>query len=114
MAVTDPSDALISLAPTKELDVKKTFGVDLDWKVPAFADKSPYVPDFDPAYRFDPQTTRAILAGFKHNRRVMIQGYHGTGKSTHIEQVAAGVNWTLIRITLHRHVWSVATQGKAT
>ena len=64
MAVTDASDALISLVPTKELDAKKTFGIDLDWKVPAFAEKSSYVPDLDPAYRFDPQTTRAILAGF--------------------------------------------------
>ena len=74
MAVTDASDALISLAPTKELDARKTFGIDLDWKVPAFAEKSSYVPDLDPAYRFDPQTTRAILAGFKFNRRVMVQG----------------------------------------
>ncbi|RYG31954.1 MAG: cobaltochelatase subunit CobS, partial [Burkholderiales bacterium] len=97
MAVTDASDALISLAPTKELDAKKTFGIELDWKVPAFADRSSYVPDLDPAYRFDPTTTRAILAGFKHNRRVMVQGYHGTGKSTHIEQVAARLNWPLIR-----------------
>jgi cobaltochelatase CobS len=112
MAVTDPSDALISLAPTKQLDAKKTFGIDLDWKVPAFADKSPYVPDFDPAYRFDPQTTRAILAGFKHNRRVMIQGYHGTGKSTHIEQVAARLNWPLIRINLDSHVSRIDLVGK--
>ena len=64
MAVTDASDALISLAPTKELDAKKTFGIELDWKVPAFAERTPYAPDIDPAYRFDPQTTRAILAGF--------------------------------------------------
>jgi cobaltochelatase CobS len=112
MAVTDASDALISLAPTKEVDAKKTFGIDLDWKVPAFADKSPYVPDFDPAYRFDPQTTRAILAGFKHNRRVMIQGYHGTGKSTHIEQVAARLNWPLIRINLDSHVSRIDLVGK--
>src|SRR5215510_8902759 len=112
MAVTDPSDALISLAPTKEVDAKKTFGVDLDWKVPAFAEKSGYVPDFDPAYRFDPQTTRAILAGFKFNRRVMIQGYHGTGKSTHIEQVAARLNWPLIRINLDSHVSRIDLIGK--
>ncbi len=112
MAVTDASDALISLAPTKELDAKKTFGIELDWKIPAFAEKSPYVPDFDPAYRFDPQTTRAILAGFKHNRRVMIQGYHGTGKSTHIEQVAARLNWPLIRINLDSHVSRIDLVGK--
>jgi hypothetical protein len=112
MAVTDASDALISLAPTKELDAKKTFGIDLDWKVPAFAEKSSYVPDTDPAYRFDPQTTRAILAGFKYNRRVMIQGYHGTGKSTHIEQVAARLNWPLIRINLDSHVSRIDLVGK--
>ncbi|HPI50034.1 MAG TPA: AAA family ATPase, partial [Hyphomonadaceae bacterium] len=112
MAVTDASDALISLAPTKELDAKKTFGIDLDWKVPAFAEKSSYVPDLDPAYRFDGQTTRAILAGFKYNRRVMIQGYHGTGKSTHIEQVAARLNWPLIRINLDSHVSRIDLVGK--
>src|ERR1700754_3080708 len=112
MAVTDPSDALISLAPTKELDVKKTFGVDLDWKVPAFAEKSPYVPDLDPAYRFDPQTTRAIVAGFAHDRRVMVQGYHGTGKSTHIEQVAARLNWPLVRVNLDSHVSRIDLVGK--
>jgi len=112
MAVTDASDALISLAPTKELDARKTFGIDLDWKVPAFAERTPYAPDIDPAYRFDPQTTRAILAGFKHNRRVMIQGYHGTGKSTHIEQVAARLNWPLIRINLDSHVSRIDLVGK--
>ena len=112
MAVTDASDALIPLAPTKEVDAKKTFGIDLDWKVPAFAEKSPYVPDFDPAYQFDGQTTRAILAGFKYNRRVMIQGYHGTGKSTHIEQVAARLNWPLIRINLDSHVSRIDLVGK--
>ncbi|RYY91857.1 MAG: AAA family ATPase, partial [Alphaproteobacteria bacterium] len=112
MAVTDASDALISLAPTKELDAKKTFGIELDWKVPAFAERSSYVPDLDPAYRFDPTTTRAILAGFKHNRRVMVQGYHGTGKSTHIEQVAARLNWPLIRINLDSHVSRIDLVGK--
>ena len=112
MAVTTDSEDLISLAPTKQLDAKKTFGIDLDWKVPAFAEKSPYVPDLDTAYRFDPTTTRAILAGFKHNRRVMVQGYHGTGKSTHIEQVAARLNWPLIRINLDSHVSRIDLVGK--
>jgi cobaltochelatase CobS len=112
MAVTDPSDALLSLAPTKEVDARKTFGVDLDWKIPAFGEKNGYVPDFDPAYRFDPQTTRAILAGFKYNRRVMIQGYHGTGKSTHIEQVAARLNWPLIRINLDAHISRIDLVGR--
>src|SRR5690606_2968887 len=112
MAVIDASDALLSLVPTKEVDARKTFGIDLDWKVPAFAEKSGYVPDLDPAYRFDPQTTRAILAGFKFNRRVMIQGYHGTGKSTHIEQVAARLNWPMIRINLDSHVSRIDLVGK--
>jgi len=112
MAVTQDSDALMSLSPTKEVDAREAFGINLDWKVPAFAERSAYVPDLDPAYRFDPQTTRAILAGFKHNRRVMIQGYHGTGKSTHIEQVAARLNWPLIRINLDSHVSRIDLVGK--
>src|ERR1700754_3909398 len=112
MSVTDASDALLTLAPTKELGIRQTFGIDMDGKVPAFADKSAYVPDLDPAYRFDPQTTRAILAGFKHNGRVMVQGYHGTGKSTHIEQVAARLNWPCIRINLDSHVSRIDLVGK--
>jgi cobaltochelatase CobS len=112
MSVTDASDALLTLAPTKEVSIRQTFGIDMDGKAPAFAERTPYVPDVDPAYRFDPQTTRAILAGFKHNRRVMIQGYHGTGKSTHIEQVAARLNWPLIRINLDSHVSRIDLVGK--
>ena len=112
MAVTQDSDALMSLSPTREVDAREAFGISLDWKVPAFAERSAYVPDLDPAYRFDPQTTRAILAGFKHNRRVMIQGYHGTGKSTHIEQVATRLNWPLIRINLDSHVSRIDLVGK--
>jgi cobaltochelatase CobS len=109
-------DPLLSLTPNKEVDVRKTFAVDMagagDSKAPAFAEKSAYVPDLDPAYKFDPLTTQAILAGFKHNRRVMIQGYHGTGKSTHIEQVAARLNWPLIRINLDSHVSRIDLVGK--
>jgi cobaltochelatase CobS len=108
----DAPDPLLSLMPTKEVDVRKTFSVDLDGKAPAFAEKNAYVPDLDPAYKFDPLTTQAILAGFKHNRRVMIQGYHGTGKSTHIEQVAARLNWPLIRINLDSHVSRIDLVGK--
>ena len=70
--------------PDVKLSVRKTFGIDSDMEVPAFSQRSEYVPEVDEAYRFDPPTTLAILAGFAHNRRVMIQGYHGTGKSTHI------------------------------
>src|SRR5499427_7894649 len=81
-------------------------------KVPAFSKRTEYVPDMDDAYRFDPQTTLAILAGFAHNRRVMVQGYHGTGKSTHIEQVAARLNWPLVRINLDSHVSRIDLVGK--
>ena len=85
-------------APDIEISAREVFGLDCDMMVPAFSLGSEYVPDLDPTYRFDPDTTRAILAGFTYNRRVMIQGYHGTGKSTHIEQVAARLNWPCIRI----------------
>ncbi|MCM2344805.1 MAG: cobaltochelatase subunit CobS, partial [Alphaproteobacteria bacterium] len=75
--------------PDALYDVRNTFGIDIDWKVPGFSAEHPNVPTRDDAYQFDRETTLAILAGFANNRRVMIQGYHGTGKSTHIEQVAA-------------------------
>jgi cobaltochelatase CobS len=80
--------------------------------VPAFSTRDSHVPDFDEAYRFDPQTTLAICAGFAHDRRVMIQGYHGTGKSTHIEQVAARLNWPMIRVNLDSHVSRIDLVGK--
>jgi cobaltochelatase CobS len=85
------ADDLLTMKPDKQVSAR-TFGVDSDMKVPAFSKRTEYVPEFDDAYRFDPQTTLAILAGFAHNRRVMVQGYHGTGKSTHVEQVAARLN----------------------
>src|SRR6201991_4910121 len=112
MSVTDASDALLTLAPTKELGIRQTFGIDMDGKVPAFADKSGSVPDCDPDYLFDRNTTMAILAGFAYNRRVMVQGYHGTGKSTHIEQVAARLNWPLVRVNLDAHVSRIDLVGK--
>ena len=90
--------------PDTSVSVRKTFGIDSDMKVPAYSRADEHVPDFDPDYRFDRDTTLAILAGFAFNRRVMIQGYHGTGKSTHIEQVAARLNWPCIRINLDSHV----------
>jgi cobaltochelatase CobS len=101
-----------SLKPDIEIDVRKTFGFDAKMKVPAFSKKTEYVPDFDEAYRFDRETTLAILAGFAFNRRVMIQGYHGTGKSTHIEQVAARLNWPTVRINLDSHISRIDLVGK--
>ncbi len=103
---------LIALVPDRKLSVKETFGVDVDMMVPAFSIKDAHVPDLDPSYQFDPETTRAICAGFAHDRRVMIQGYHGTGKSTHIEQVAARLNWPLIRVNLDSHVSRIDLVGK--
>src|SRR5689334_1514718 len=98
--------------PDTTVDARKVFGVDVSMKVPAFSKPNEYVPDLDPAYRFDRETTLAILAGFAHNRRVMIQGYHGTGKSTHIEQVAARLNWPCIRINLDSHISRIDLVGK--
>lgn len=98
--------------PDKKVSAKDTFGVEMDFDVPAFSEPNNYVPPIDEAYRFDPQTTLAILAGFAHNRRVMVQGYHGTGKSTHIEQVAARLNWPCIRINLDSHVSRIDLIGK--
>jgi cobaltochelatase CobS len=109
---TESQDALLTLAPDKKVSIRDTFGVDSDMEVPAFSERDAHVPDVDPAYKFDPQTTLAICAGFAHDRRVMIQGYHGTGKSTHIEQVAARLNWPLIRVNLDSHVSRIDLVGK--
>jgi cobaltochelatase CobS len=98
--------------PDREVSARDVFGIDADLAVPAFSHSSEYVPPVDPTYRFDPETTRAILAGFAYNRRVMIQGYHGTGKSTHIEQVAARLNWPCIRINLDSHISRIDLVGK--
>ncbi len=98
--------------PDKMYDVRETFGIDIDWKVPGFSAEHPNVPTRDETYQFDRETTLAILAGFANNRRVMIQGYHGTGKSTHIEQVAARLNWPCIRINLDSHVSRIDLLGK--
>ncbi|MDZ4094866.1 MAG: cobaltochelatase subunit CobS, partial [Paracoccaceae bacterium] len=85
------ADAMLDtqVRPTEEISVRDVFGIDTDMKVKGFVDRGDRVPDIDPTYKFDPDTTLAILAGFAYNRRVIVQGYHGTGKSTHIEQVAA-------------------------
>jgi cobaltochelatase CobS len=98
--------------PDIEISVRQSFGIDSDLQVPAFSQATEYVPDVDDAYRFDRETTLAILAGFAYNRRVMIQGYHGTGKSTHIEQVAAHLNWACVRINLDSHISRIDLIGK--
>ena len=98
--------------PDKEYSVRETFGIDSDMKVKGFSATDPHVPPLDPDYLFDRNTTLAILAGFAFNRRVMVQGYHGTGKSTHIEQVAARLNWPLVRVNLDAHVSRIDLVGK--
>ena len=94
------------------VSAKKLFGFDTDLEVPAYSKTDDHVPDLDPDYLFDKATTLAILAGFAHNRRVMVTGYHGTGKSTHIEQVAARLNWPCVRINLDSHVSRIDLVGK--
>jgi cobaltochelatase CobS len=101
-----------TLLPDMTLSVRQVFGIDTDLEVPAYSAKEDHVPDLDPDYLFNRDVTLAILAGFKHNRRVMIQGYHGTGKSTHIEQVAARLNWPCVRINLDSHVSRIDLVGK--
>jgi cobaltochelatase CobS len=98
--------------PDTTVNAREVFGVDSDMQVPAFSVRTEHVPDFDKSYRFDKETTLAILAGFAFNRRVMIQGYHGTGKSTHIEQVAARLNWPCIRVNLDSHISRIDLIGK--
>ena len=111
MTMTDETLNVASV-PDTTIDVAKVFGIATKMKVPAFSKTSEHVPDRDDAYRFDRDTTLAILAGFAFNRRVMIQGYHGTGKSTHIEQVANRLNWPCIRINLDSHVSRIDLIGK--
>src|SRR5580698_5138126 len=98
--------------PDIKVSVRQTFGLDSDLQVPGFSKPGEHVPDIDDAYRFDHDTTLAILAGFAHNRRVIVQGYHGTGKSTHIEQVAARLNWPCIRVNLDSHISRIDLIGK--
>lgn len=98
--------------PDTTISVREVFGIDSDTRVPAYLRPEAHVPDVDPDYLFDRETTLAILAGFAHNRRVMVSGYHGTGKSTHIEQVAARLNWPCVRINLDSHVSRIDLIGK--
>ncbi|MAW51997.1 MAG: cobaltochelatase subunit CobS [Geminicoccus sp.] len=99
-------------APDITVNVRDAYGIDVDLDIPAFSEANEYVPDHDANYIFDRDTTLAILMGFKHNRRVMVQGYHGTGKSTHIEQVASRLNWPLVRVNLDSHVSRIDLVGK--
>jgi cobaltochelatase CobS len=101
-----------SLLPDMKVSVRQVFGIDSDLEVPAFGEARGAVPDLDPDYLFDHDTTLAILAGFARNRRVMVTGYHGTGKSTHIEQVAARLNWPCVRVNLDSHVSRIDLIGK--
>jgi cobaltochelatase CobS len=98
--------------PDMKVSVRQLFGIESDMEVPAYSKADDYVPDTDPDYRFDRQTTLAILAGFAHNRRVIVSGYHGTGKSTHIEQVAARLNWPCVRVNLDSHISRIDLIGK--
>ena len=100
--------------PDREVSVREVFGIDSDLVVPAYSEPTEHVPPVDEDYIFDKETTLAILAGYAHNRRVMVTGYHGTGKSTHIEQVGARLNWPTVRVNLDSHIsvsiWSVRTR----
>ena len=98
--------------PDIKVSVKKVFNIDSEMTVDAFSKKNDYVPEIDDSYIFDRETTLAILAGFSHNRRVLIQGFHGTGKSTHIEQVAARLNWPCVRVNLDSHISRIDLIGK--
>ncbi|MCL1511465.1 cobaltochelatase subunit CobS [Parasaccharibacter sp. TMW 2.1884] len=91
---------------------RELFGLDLDLEVPVWSQKTDHVPEIDSAYQFDRDTTRAILAGFMHNRRVLVQGFHGTGKSSHIDQIAARLNWPCVRINLDSHISRIDLIGK--
>ena len=98
--------------PNIEIKTKEIFGVECEFKVRGFKEKNDYVPKIDENYKFDPVTTKSILAGFSNDRRVLIQGYHGTGKSTHIEQVAARLNWPCVRVNLDSHISRIDLIGK--
>ncbi len=104
--------ALVHHAPDTTVSVRDTFGFDSTLRVPAFSQRDEHVPEVDSAYRFNPEVTLAILAGFAHNRRVLVQGLHGTGKSTHIEQVAARLNWPCVRVNLDGHVSRLDLVGR--
>ncbi len=112
MLVAVEKAAQMSGLPDKRISVREVFKIDTELMVPAFTAADEHVPELDPDYLFDRETTLAILAGFAHNRRVMVTGYHGTGKSTHIEQVAARLNWPCVRVNLDSHVSRIDLVGK--
>ncbi len=111
-ALSDISPTSMINMPDTSVNARDVFGVDVNMMVPAFSLRTEHVPELDPTYQFDRETTLAICAGFAHNRRVMVQGYHGTGKSTHIEQVAARLNWPCIRVNLDSHISRIDLIGK--
>jgi len=102
----------LNIQPDIKISVKQTFGIDTDMEVNAFSKKNEFVPEIDKDYKFDRDTTLAILAGFKYNKRVIVHGYHGTGKSTHITNVAARLNWPCIRVNLDSHISRIDLIGK--
>ena len=102
----------LEITPDIKISVHQTFGIDSEMQVDGFSKKNEYVPDIDKNYKFDRDTTLAILSGFSYNKRVLIQGYHGTGKSTHIEQIAARLNWPCIRVNLDSHISRIDLIGK--
>jgi len=105
---------LTELVPDIKISVNQIFGIDTEMKVDGFSKKNEYVPEIDSNYKFDRDTTLAIISGFAFNKRVLIQGYHGTGKSTHIDQVAARLNWPCIRVNLDSHISRIDLIGKDT
>ena len=102
----------LNIQPDIKISLKQTFGIDSEMEVEAFSKKTEYVPEIDKSYKFDRDTTMAIISGFAYNKRVLVQGYHGTGKSTHIEQVAARLNWPCVRINLDSHISRIDLLGK--
>ncbi len=112
MPATMQADTEIATVPDMKVSVRQVFGIDSDLEVPAFSEANEHVPELDEDYLFNRETTLAILAGFAHNRRVMVQGYHGTGKSTHIEQVASRLNWPCVRVNLDSHISRIDLVGK--
>ena len=114
MSVISPSQPAQSGLPDRMVSVREVFGIDTSLRVPAFSQADAHVPEIDSVYRFNPEVTLALLAGFTHNRRVLVQGLHGTGKSTHIEQVAARLNWPCVRVNLDGHISRLDLVGRDT
>ena len=102
----------LNIQPDIKVSLKQTFGIESDMEVDAFSKKNNFVPEIDKTYKFDRDTTLAIISGFAYNKRVLVQGYHGTGKSTHIEQIAARLNWPCVRVNLDSHVSRIDLIGK--